>query len=310
MSPRGGTRYSARDVAPPTRPTGDSDPALLETEGVDRLFALPLKSFVAERKALAQALRRAGQRDAAARVEAIPKPTPSAWVLNQLVLEERPSVDEVLAALESLRQAQLRGGGDGTALRDASRAERDALARLADATRAVLTASGQRVSHEVVDRAQRALRAAAMHPEGRALLLAGRLVTDYEEGGFEALASLAERPIADAPAPAATAGNELGRDDPPALSTEAARRARDAERRALEDAVRVARDKLAEKREAREALEAAAAKARDTLAAAERALEAASEVAADAEARLARASREVEEARAALDEVVRRAAGP
>ena len=88
-------------VVPGARENGpvDRDTAL------DRLAAVPLEDFVAERKRLAKELRGAGDREAAAEIARLPKPTPPAWALNHVAREDPAAVDRWLAAAEALRHA-------------------------------------------------------------------------------------------------------------------------------------------------------------------------------------------------------------
>ena len=62
-------------------PNAPPDPVESDIAG---LFRLPLPAFVTARNDLAQALTRAGREDTAARVRVLPKPSVSAWVVNQL----------------------------------------------------------------------------------------------------------------------------------------------------------------------------------------------------------------------------------
>jgi hypothetical protein len=68
-----------------------------------RLYALPLEEFTRERDATARELRRAKERDAAAAVAKLPKPSQAAWAANALARERRDLVDELLAAGDELR---------------------------------------------------------------------------------------------------------------------------------------------------------------------------------------------------------------
>ena len=58
----------------------------------DDLYGLPLDRFVAERGALAKALRADGRRDEASRVAALRKPSVAAWAVNQLARTQRPAM--------------------------------------------------------------------------------------------------------------------------------------------------------------------------------------------------------------------------
>ena len=85
-------------------------------DAADRLYGLPLEDFIAERDATAKALRKDGDKEAAAAVAKLPKPSQVAWVANQL---GRAGADDLLAAGDAIREAQL-GGGGREALREAT----------------------------------------------------------------------------------------------------------------------------------------------------------------------------------------------
>src|SRR4051812_23137763 len=74
-------------------------------ERVARLYGLPLDRFTAERNALAAELSSDGDRDAAAAVKALRKPSAAAWAANQLVRAEPDLVEALLGAGGELRQA-------------------------------------------------------------------------------------------------------------------------------------------------------------------------------------------------------------
>src|SRR4051794_41985373 len=65
---------------------------------IDALYAADLEDFVGARDALAKQLRADGDREGAAAVKKLPKPTRAAWAVNRLV-RERP--DEVRALVEA-----------------------------------------------------------------------------------------------------------------------------------------------------------------------------------------------------------------
>jgi len=158
---------------------------------IDALYAEPLTSFVTARKALAKRLREEGDRDGAKAVAGLKKPSLTAWVLNQLVRTERESVDALLASLDRQRDLQL-GALDGSLDPRELAAERGEERRhtvaLAAAAERILVEGGQAASKSNIDRATKALRAVALQPESRELLLGGRLIDDEPPGGFEAAA--------------------------------------------------------------------------------------------------------------------------
>jgi hypothetical protein len=141
---------------------------------VDRLYGVPLEDFVAERGAAAKALRKAGEKEAAAQVAKLPKPSQVAWTANQLA---RHGADELLAAGEALREAQL-GGGGRDAVREAAAAEREAVD-------ALLARAGELrpLSRDALDRLRTLLHAVAGDEELREQFVAGRLVAEPSGGG-------------------------------------------------------------------------------------------------------------------------------
>src|SRR3954467_11927979 len=86
-----------------------SDPARVADpveEVAGRLYGLPLEEFIRERDATARELRKAKERDAAAEVAKLPKPSQASGAANTLARERRDLVDALLAAGDGLRAAQ------------------------------------------------------------------------------------------------------------------------------------------------------------------------------------------------------------
>jgi hypothetical protein len=156
----------------------------LETE-VDRLYRLPLDEFTPARNDLAQRLKRAGQKDAAADVQALRKPTVPAWAINQVAHEHGKDVTALIEASDELRTAQERalGGGDSDQLRSAASAEREALRKLTEHSQELL---GHDAPAATLERVASTLRAAALAPETRELLTSGRLSEELKSAGFGA----------------------------------------------------------------------------------------------------------------------------
>lgn len=141
-------------------------------EAADGLYALPPEDFVAGRAAAAKALRQAGEKEAAARVAKLAKPSQVAGVVNGLA--RAGALDALLEAGARLRSVQL-GGGPRDELRSAAAAERAAVD-------AVLRDAGK-LSRALSDRLRTTLHAAALDEDARALIAAGRLVHEPEPGG-------------------------------------------------------------------------------------------------------------------------------
>jgi len=136
-------------------------------EIIDRLYGLPPAEFT---KARNEAVAELGGEDRE-RVKALRKPTAAAAAVNQLVREHRADIETFLAASASLRDAQVAGKGS---LEDATKKQRDALARL-------VKAGG--------DAVRQSLLAAAVDEDAANELLAGRLERELEPRGFGTLLS-------------------------------------------------------------------------------------------------------------------------
>ncbi len=166
---------------------------------VDDLYDLPLDRFVPERGVLARELRQAGQRDEAAEVASLRKPSVAAWAVNQLVRSQRRAVGELLEAGDALRAAQedvLAGRGDARSLRAAADRERTAVETLTDAARGLLTSEGHELSPTIVDRVADTLNAAALDDEARDKVREGRLERELRHIGLGAVASAGAVPTA------------------------------------------------------------------------------------------------------------------
>jgi hypothetical protein len=164
-------------------------------EEIRRLYGLPLERFTPERNELAKSLRGEGERDAAAEVAGLKKPSLPAWAVNQLVRERTPQLEDLWKAADRLREAHA-GRGDFTA---AVEAEREALDRLTDSARELLARAGHAASDATLQRVRGTLQAAAGDPETRSAVEQGQLVEPVEPTGFGALAGLSPAPRARAP---------------------------------------------------------------------------------------------------------------
>ena len=154
------------------------------------LYALPLEEFVAGRDALAKELRAAGDRDAAAAVKALRKPTPAAWAVNQLAREGR--LEEVLEAAAGLRAAQEAAlGGDASSLRDATSDERSAVDRALAQARA-LRPGGRPLSGATAEKVRDLLHAVARDEQVAEAVRAGRVTAEPGEVGAWGLGALLE----------------------------------------------------------------------------------------------------------------------
>jgi hypothetical protein len=216
----------------------------------DELFGLPPEEFVAARDELARRLRREGDAEAAKWVKALRRPPLSAWAVNRLAREQGRALGRLLAAGERLRaahQAALAGEG-ADELRNAAKAEREAVAALVETALELLREAGHPTTDATRDRVAATLHAAAASPEAADLVRNGRLTTDLDPSGFGTAADAAFDAAAVAAAGrAAGRGSDRDRED-----TREAAAGQDGDRAAARD-----------KRAARRARRAAAVAARD-----------------------------------------------
>ncbi|HSC50631.1 MAG TPA: hypothetical protein VLD16_10245 [Gaiellaceae bacterium] len=155
-------------------------------EELDRLYALPPGEFTAARDDAAKRLRADGNRELAAEVKRLRKPTLPVWLANRLARERELDVKRLLKAGEALAASQADGSAEEFA--EARREEQHALERLAEAARELAAREG--AGAQVVERAVQTLRAASLTADGRTLLERGRLTEELEPPGFDALAGM------------------------------------------------------------------------------------------------------------------------
>jgi hypothetical protein len=147
---------------------------------VAELYGADPDAFTERRKALAAAAREAGDKQSAAAITALRKPTRAAWVVNQLARTDPDAAARMAALAADLRAAEQ--AGDGRRLRELS-AERGSL--LDGLVAQALAAAGTpdpppTLRAEVTD----TLTAALADPATAADFAAGRLTKAAQWGGF------------------------------------------------------------------------------------------------------------------------------
>ena len=157
---------------------------------VETLYQGPVDSFVAERKRLAAELKAVGDKDGAARLAKLGRPSISAWVVNQLWWHEREAFEVLFAAADQLKKGK----------RDAAAAHRDALAALRALAAKRLESGGHAAAEATLRRVVMTLSALAtigsFEPDP-----AGALAADRDPPGFEALELMAMAPREEEPEP-------------------------------------------------------------------------------------------------------------
>lgn len=299
--------------------TGHAAPPSSLERDIDGLFAQPLGDFVAARNALAGRLKKEGRAGDAARVKGLPRPSISAWAVNQVYWHEREAYDRLLATGDALRAVQQQMlSGQGGDLRDAMRPRQEAARVVVDHAMRFLRDAANAATDSTRGRVAVAVDALAAYGSSPRDYTHGRLDRDLEPPGLEALSFLGtitppagSRAPGAAPPPAVTPparnlrlvqGAGASRRSKPAGDDPAAARARaKAERAEREGIERQSRER--ERR--RKAAEAAADR---DIAAAERALLQAVNAEREAAATAHGLTRETDTLRRELDKTERRLA--
>jgi hypothetical protein len=148
----------------------------------DELYALPPEQFVAARDEHVRRARAAGDRELAAALAPLRRPTTSAWVANLLARGQPELLDQLLSLGEELRSAQreLRGAQ----LRELTANRQRVVAALVQAARRLAAESGHRVSAGTAYEVEQTLNAALADPQTARAVRAGRLVHPAEPAGF------------------------------------------------------------------------------------------------------------------------------
>jgi hypothetical protein len=251
-------------------------PTSLPTSELDRLFAAPLETFVAERKRLAGQLKAAGHPREAKELQGTPRPSWSAWTVNQLARQEAALLKRLAEVTERLETAQRKAAGTSRSheYSEALIAHREILRELRGRAEEILATAGQTASPPILERVVRNLRVGIAGRQTRDLIENGRLVRDLAEQDFVSLlARLAETPGATDTASSTEADQEHRR--PARADTEhrprahaEAERAR-AARAAAEGRIRLLRREAETARATLDQAETELAKARQALADAE-----------------------------------------
>lgn len=165
-------------------------------DDVDALFKLPLAEFIGARKALAAKLKKEGQGDRANRVQALAKPSVSAWVVNQLYWQHREAFDRLIATGNDFRKAQSsRLAGKAADLRGPLEARRETLSELTTLATALMNDAGHNPTLDMIRRITTTLEGVSAYASLPDELAFGRLTHDVDPPGFDTFGSLAAGPI-------------------------------------------------------------------------------------------------------------------
>jgi hypothetical protein len=275
------------------------------TEVADQLYALTPAEFTAARDERARQARQAGQRDEAAAIKKLARPTTSAWLVNQLSREAPNQLGSLVEVAEALEEAQRTLAGDR--LRELSAQRRHVINDLLPQAAEIASRAGQPASAAVMGEVRATLEAALADSAARAAVQSGRLTKPLAYAGLGEV-DLAAALALPASQPAARGEHKPGGAHERARAPKSAGAAPTAEADPVAAAARAAADKV-------QAAESATAAAAGALDAAERQLSGIAEQrqflrrriehlerelgnAKGEDAELARAARESERARA------------
>jgi hypothetical protein len=165
---------------------------------IDDLYQRPLTEFTSARNALAKTLPPAE----AGRLKKFTKPTPPAWIINQVYWRSRSVYQRLIEAGTALRTSQLNvlAGGGRDRLQRATEVHRKAVADALHQALRHAAAAGLRPQPDSLSRSLEALSLAAAPPDPP-----GRLTDVIAPAGFEALTGvIVTASVAAAGIPAAT----------------------------------------------------------------------------------------------------------
>ena len=169
-------------------PPGQPRPASIATvadslaQAAADLYALPPAEFTAARDELAKQARAAGQRDDAALIKKLSRPTVSAWLVNQFVRTSPRSMDRLYELARELHAAQQELAGDR--LRELSAQRRQLIAELMPEVSGLAADSGVTASAAALDEVRATLEAALADAGAREAVQTGQLTRALSYAGL------------------------------------------------------------------------------------------------------------------------------
>ncbi|MGA2520210.1 MAG: hypothetical protein ABSG81_05245 [Acidimicrobiales bacterium] len=148
----------------------------------DALYGLAPEAFTAARNERARELVARGEKQAAAEVRKLTKPSRAAWFANQLVRRHTDEVDELLGLRQDLVRAQRSGARDE--LRAVTLRRRRIVSDLVAAARGEAAEGGVAMSAAVQGELETTLEAAVATEKAGVALRGGRLVEALTHVGF------------------------------------------------------------------------------------------------------------------------------
>lgn len=149
---------------------------------VEQLYAVPPARFTPLRSELVAQARSAGDKQLAASIGGLRKPTVAAWAVNHFVREHRDELDQLRSFAELLREAQRTLDAEQLRVLGRERAKR--VDALADRVAEVADEEGQRLGAGVSREVRDTLTAVIADEDAEASVLTGSLVKALSYSGF------------------------------------------------------------------------------------------------------------------------------
>jgi hypothetical protein len=151
-------------------------------EVADELYSLSPAEFTAAREERAREVRAAGQRETAAAIKKLARPTASAWLVNQLARQAPEEMNRLFEVGQALHEAQRTLAGDR--LRELSARRRQVVADLLPVAARLADTAGQPASPAVLGEVRATLEAALADPQAGEAVRSGRLTKALAYAGL------------------------------------------------------------------------------------------------------------------------------
>jgi chromosome segregation ATPase len=145
----------------------------------DELYALPQDEFTPSRDGKARELKQ--EKELAAAVKKLKKPSVAAWVVNLFVRRESPQVEQEKTDGQALREAQ--EGMDGAELRALTRQRRQLTSAVTQQARSLARDEGVKVTQAVADQVEATLTAAMLDADCAKAVRSGLLTAALSSTG-------------------------------------------------------------------------------------------------------------------------------
>jgi hypothetical protein len=156
--------------------------AISVAEVADELYGLSPADFTAARDERARQARAAGQRDQAAAIKKLARPTASAWLVNQLTRDAPEEIARLVVVGTALEEAQRRLAGER--LRELSSERRQVINELLPHATEIARQAGQPASAATMAEVRATLEAALADAGARAAVRSGRLTKALAYAGL------------------------------------------------------------------------------------------------------------------------------